>query len=208
VWLVAPESTTQSVTGAGGAGVGELKQPARNDGSHSPNHDVEGGNCCGGGTGGKGGVSEGPTNYGATKKACGADQYKAPPMYGSWKCDQYRAPPMHGSRKVFAAATAMKRGRPTVVAVEKGPAAPAVPIGAPTVAAAAKGSVAPATVPTGAPTAAAAAPAAVPAGAPNAATATKGPAVPTGAPMAVAAAKGSMTPAERGSPVGGWGAWW
>jgi hypothetical protein len=47
--------------GRGGAGVDELKQPARNDGSHSPNHDVEGSNCCGGGMGGKGGVSEGPT---------------------------------------------------------------------------------------------------------------------------------------------------
>jgi hypothetical protein len=56
VWLVVPESATQSVTGMGGADVVELRQPTRDCGSHSPNHSVEGGNCCDGGN-----VNEGPT---------------------------------------------------------------------------------------------------------------------------------------------------
>jgi hypothetical protein len=42
--LVASESTAQSVTSVGGAGAVELRQPARNYGSQSPNHDIKGGN--------------------------------------------------------------------------------------------------------------------------------------------------------------------
>jgi hypothetical protein len=45
VWLVASESTTQLVTSVGGADVIELRQPTRDYGSNSPNHDVEGGDC-------------------------------------------------------------------------------------------------------------------------------------------------------------------
>jgi hypothetical protein len=56
VWLVALESSTQSVTGVGGVDVIELRQPARDYESHSLNHDVEGGDCCGGSR-----VNEGPT---------------------------------------------------------------------------------------------------------------------------------------------------
>jgi hypothetical protein len=57
VWLVSPESPTQWVTGVGGVGTIELKEPARDCGSHTLNHDVEGGYCrCA-----KGGVSQGPT---------------------------------------------------------------------------------------------------------------------------------------------------
>jgi hypothetical protein len=59
VWLVAPESATQSVTGVGGAGTVELKQPVRDCDSHTLNHGVEGDDCCGGGRG-EGG-NEGPT---------------------------------------------------------------------------------------------------------------------------------------------------
>jgi hypothetical protein len=55
VWLVALDSATQSVTGMGGAGVVELKQPLRDWGSHSLNHGIEDGDCCGGGK-----VNEGP----------------------------------------------------------------------------------------------------------------------------------------------------
>jgi hypothetical protein len=73
VCLVAPESATQSVTGVGGAGAVELRLPTRDCGSHSLNHDVEGGDCCGGGS----------VNEGAAKKACDIDQYGAPPMAGS-----------------------------------------------------------------------------------------------------------------------------
>jgi hypothetical protein len=84
VWLVASDSATQSVTGMGGEGAVELRQPARYCGSHSPNHDVEGGDCCGGGS-----VNEGPTccigksYWGVVEKACDVDQYGAPPMDGS-----------------------------------------------------------------------------------------------------------------------------
>jgi hypothetical protein len=56
VWLVASKTATQSVTGVGGADAVEMRQPVRECGSHSSNHDVEGGNCCDGG-----GVNEGPT---------------------------------------------------------------------------------------------------------------------------------------------------
>jgi hypothetical protein len=76
VWLVAPEFATQSVTGVGGAGAVELRQPARGCVSHNPNHD----NCYGGGS-----VNEGPTcctgkpYWGAAEKACDVDQYGAPP---------------------------------------------------------------------------------------------------------------------------------
>jgi hypothetical protein len=75
----------------GGAGAVELKQPARDCGFHSLNHGVKGDNCCDGGRDAIGGVKEGPTCYtgkpywGAAKKACGVDQYGAPPMYGSRK---------------------------------------------------------------------------------------------------------------------------
>jgi hypothetical protein len=61
VWLVVLESATQSMMGVGGVGVVELKQPTRDYVSHSPNHDVKGGNCCGRGRGARGGVDEGPT---------------------------------------------------------------------------------------------------------------------------------------------------
>jgi hypothetical protein len=54
--LVAPESATQSVTSVGGVDAVELRQPARDYGSHSLNHDVEGSNCCG-----RGRVNKGPT---------------------------------------------------------------------------------------------------------------------------------------------------
>jgi hypothetical protein len=60
-------------------------------GSHSPNHDVEGGNYYGGARGRGRGVNKGPTScteksyWGVTKKVCYADQYRGPPMYGSWK---------------------------------------------------------------------------------------------------------------------------
>jgi hypothetical protein len=60
VWLVASESTTQPVTGVGGVGVIELKQSARDCGSHSMNHGVEGDDCCGGGRVARGGMNEGP----------------------------------------------------------------------------------------------------------------------------------------------------
>jgi hypothetical protein len=79
VWLMASESATQSVMGVGGAGAVELKQPARDYESHSPNRDIEGGDCCGGGRGAIGGVNKGPTcctgkpYWGAAKKACCAD---------------------------------------------------------------------------------------------------------------------------------------
>jgi hypothetical protein len=46
--LVALESITQSVTSVGGAGTVELKQPVRDCRSHFPNHDVVGGDWCGG----------------------------------------------------------------------------------------------------------------------------------------------------------------
>jgi hypothetical protein len=119
VWFVVPESATQLVTGVGGVDVVELRQSTRDCESHSPNHGVEGGDCCGGGS-----VNEGPTcctgkpYWGAVKKACDINQYGAPPMDGSkeddqvgytgklyWgvvkkECsiDQYGAPPMDGSK--------------------------------------------------------------------------------------------------------------
>jgi hypothetical protein len=51
VWLVAPKSATQSVTGMGATGTVELRQSARDCRSHSLVHDVEGGDCCGRGRG-------------------------------------------------------------------------------------------------------------------------------------------------------------
>jgi hypothetical protein len=64
VWLVASESATQSVTNVRGAGAVELKELVRDCESHSANHDVEGGNCCGEacgtGRGARGGVNGGP----------------------------------------------------------------------------------------------------------------------------------------------------
>jgi hypothetical protein len=47
VWLVVP-AATQSVMGMGGAITTELKEAARDYESHSLNHEVEGGGCCGG----------------------------------------------------------------------------------------------------------------------------------------------------------------
>jgi hypothetical protein len=47
--------------GMGGARAIELKQPMRDYESHSPNHDVEGGDYFGGGKGARGGINEGPT---------------------------------------------------------------------------------------------------------------------------------------------------
>jgi hypothetical protein len=84
--LVASESATQSITGVGGAGIVELRQPARDCGYHSLNHSVEGGDCCGGGS-----VNEGPTcctgkpYMGAIEKACNVDQYGVPPIDESKK---------------------------------------------------------------------------------------------------------------------------
>jgi hypothetical protein len=74
--------------GRGGADAVELRQPVRDCGSHSSNHDVEGDDCCDGGA-----VNEGPTcctgkpHWGAAKKACSVDQYGAPPMGGSKEDD-------------------------------------------------------------------------------------------------------------------------
>jgi hypothetical protein len=56
VCLVALKSATQSVTSMGGVDAVELRQLARDCGSHSLNHGIEGGNCCG-----RGDVNEGPT---------------------------------------------------------------------------------------------------------------------------------------------------
>jgi hypothetical protein len=129
-----------SVTGMGGAGAVKLRQPARDWGSHSPNHDIEDGNCCSGGR-----VNEGPAcctgkpYWGVVKKACDVDQYGAPPMdgskeYGQAGCtgnpywgvvkkvcgvDQYGAPPMDGSKDGQAGAPAV------VPAGAQAPAAPA-----------------------------------------------------------------------------------
>jgi hypothetical protein len=91
VWLVAPESATQSVTGVWGAGVVELRQLATDWGSHSPNHGVKGDDCCGGSS-----VNEGPSccterpYWGAVKKAYGVDQCRAPPIGGSKEDSQTR----------------------------------------------------------------------------------------------------------------------
>jgi hypothetical protein len=41
VWLEAPELATQSVMGVGGVSSMVLKEPARDYGSHSPNHGVQ-----------------------------------------------------------------------------------------------------------------------------------------------------------------------
>jgi hypothetical protein len=87
--LVAPKSTTQSVTGVRRADAIELRQPARDCRSHSLNHGVEGGDCCGGDS-----ANEGPTcctrkpYWGAAKKACDVDQYGAPLMDRSKEDDQ------------------------------------------------------------------------------------------------------------------------
>jgi hypothetical protein len=84
VWFVVPKSATQFVTGVGGVDVVELRQSTRDCESHSLNHGVEGGDCCGGGS-----VNEGPTcctgkpYWGAVKKACDINQYGASPMDGS-----------------------------------------------------------------------------------------------------------------------------
>jgi hypothetical protein len=91
VWLVAPEPTTELVTGMVGAGALELKQLVRDYGSHSVNHSVESGNYYGGargrGRGGRGGVNEGPTycrgkTYWGAVKVCCADQDGPPPCTG------------------------------------------------------------------------------------------------------------------------------
>jgi hypothetical protein len=74
----------QSVTGVEGAGAVDLRQPARDWGSHSPNHGVEDGDCCGGGRVNKGpACCIGKPYWGVTKKMCDVDQYGAPPMDGS-----------------------------------------------------------------------------------------------------------------------------
>jgi hypothetical protein len=133
-------------------------------GSHSPNHDVEGGDCCV-----RGGRNEGPTcctgkpHWGIAKKVCSIEQYSAPPMDGSkedsqasctrkpyWGAvkvcgvDQYGAPPMDGSKGNQA-------GAPAAVSKAQGPAAPAaMPARAPTTTAASKGLAAPTARPAGA----------------------------------------------------------
>jgi hypothetical protein len=87
--LVAPKSATQTVLGVGGAGVVELRQPARDCGYHSPNHGVEGGDCCG-----RGNVNEGPTccsgkpHWDVAEKVCDVDQYGASCMDGSKEDNQ------------------------------------------------------------------------------------------------------------------------
>jgi hypothetical protein len=76
--------TPESVTGMGVADIIELRQSVSACGSHSLNHGVKGGSCCG-----RGRLNEGSTcctgraYWGATKKACDDDQYWAPPMDGS-----------------------------------------------------------------------------------------------------------------------------
>jgi hypothetical protein len=74
VWLMVPESATQLITGVGGAGAVELRQPARDCGSHSLNHGVEGEDCSDGGDSNKGPTccTENP-HSGAAKEACGSD---------------------------------------------------------------------------------------------------------------------------------------
>jgi hypothetical protein len=82
--LVASESATQSVTGVGGAGDVELRQPTRGWGSHSPNHGVEDIDCCDGGRVNEGhACCMGKPYWDAVKKACDIDLYGAPPMDGS-----------------------------------------------------------------------------------------------------------------------------
>jgi hypothetical protein len=108
----------QSVTGVEGAGAVDLRQPARDWGSHSPNHGVEDGDCCGGGRVNKGpACCIGKPYWGVTKKMCDVDQYGAPTMDGSKEDSQAkvapethigvpqrrraastRAPPMDGSK--------------------------------------------------------------------------------------------------------------
>jgi hypothetical protein len=156
--------------GRGGANAIELRQPMRDCGSHSPNHDAEGGDCCD-----RGDVNEGPTwcirkpHWGAIKKVCGGDQYRALSMDGSkedgqagctgkpywgvvkkaYGVDQSSAPSMDGSKDGQAGAPpAVPVEAPATAAVVQGPAAPAaVPAGAPTVAAASKGLATPVTRP-------------------------------------------------------------
>jgi hypothetical protein len=153
--LVAPKSATQSVTGVGVAGAVELRQPVRDCGFHSPNHDIEDSDCCGGGR-----VNEGHACYtgkpywGVTKKACNVEQYEATPMDGStedgqagctrnpyWGAtknacvvDQYGALPMDGSKDGKAGALAMVPvGLPAMIAVAQGPVTPVMVLaGAPT----------------------------------------------------------------------------
>jgi hypothetical protein len=228
--LVASESATQLVTDVGGADVVELRQPMRDNGSHSPNHGVEGGNCYG-----EGRVNEGPTcctgkpYWGAAKKACDINQYGAPPIDGSkedgqvgctrkpywaaakkaYDVDQYGAPPTDESKDGQAGVPAAAPARAlATAAVAQGPAMPeAVHTGAPT----SKGPTAPATGPTGALTLAArrrrpvggwpaTVPTAVLAGAPMAATAAKERAAPTAGPAGV------LTPAAmKGVSAEAWG---
>jgi hypothetical protein len=80
-WLVALESATQSVTSVGGADAVALRKPARDCGSHSPNHGGESDDCCD-----RGRLNECPTcctgkpYWCAMKKACDVDKYGALPM--------------------------------------------------------------------------------------------------------------------------------
>jgi hypothetical protein len=86
--LMASESATQLVTGVGGAGAVELRQPMRDWGSYSPNHGVKDDDCCGGGRVDEGTAClMGKPYWSAAKKVCDVDQYGAPPMDGS-KDDQ------------------------------------------------------------------------------------------------------------------------
>jgi hypothetical protein len=95
--LVVSESATLSVTGVGGAGAVELRQPARDWGSHSPNHGVEDDDCCGGGRVNKGpACCTGKPYWGAVKKACDVDQFEAPPMDGQAGCIENPYWPMDG----------------------------------------------------------------------------------------------------------------
>jgi hypothetical protein len=107
--LVASESTTQLVTDVGGAGTVELRQPVRDWGSHSPNHNSEDSDCCD-----KGSRNEGPTcctkkpHWGTVKKACGVDQYEAPSMDGSKEDGRQAALESHtGVLRRCAASTSM-----------------------------------------------------------------------------------------------------
>jgi hypothetical protein len=59
--------------GGGGVGAVELRQPMRDWGSHSLNHDVEDDDCCSGGRVNEGPCCTGKPYWGAAKKACDVD---------------------------------------------------------------------------------------------------------------------------------------
>jgi hypothetical protein len=151
--------------GCGGSGRRRAEAVGEGLGFHFLSHDVEGGDYCDGGSRNEGPTcSTGKPHWGVVKKACGVDQYRAPPMDGSkedgqagctgkpyWGAamkvcgvDQYRAPPMDRSKGSQA-------GAPTTVSEAQGPAAPiTIHVGASTVTGVSKGPTAPAAKPAGA----------------------------------------------------------